>query len=153
MYNGQYASRFMWYIYCTRILYGEKNGCKENRKHLVDRPNTNDNMKPQGKIVLSFGSLLSDKGDKTVKYGSSNNQHRPNAEPPEDLHDINTNDLESLIETKQHQMKKLKAEESVLLERRRAYSTSSDNPVLTEIQKCDKSNRVKKVSVKKSSYG
>ena len=57
---------------------------------------------------------------------------RSNAEHPDDLQNINTNDLENLIESKQRKMDQLKAEESVLLKRKIAYSTSNEKHVLIE---------------------
>ena len=93
--------------------------------------NVNETRKSQNKIVLSLGKLLSGKGNEAVRIKMSS-KHRSNAEHPDDLHNINTNDLETLIETKQQEMDQLKAEESVLLKRKKEYSTSNEKHVLIE---------------------
>ena len=93
---------------------------------------TNETTNSRNKIVLSIGKLLSSK----EKVGRE--KHCPEspltAGPPGNFHSINTNDLEALIETKKHKMDQLKAEESVLLQRKRTYSTSSKHNVLIDNQ-------------------
>ena len=98
--------------------------------------NTNETHISQTKIVLSLGKLLSSK-ENEVERKNISSECLLKVEPPDDLHDINTNDLETLIETKQYKMGQLKAEESALIQRRRAYSTSIENHMLIENDTAD----------------
>ena len=102
----------------------------ENSYLRNNKPNTGyGTTTSQNKIVLSLGKLLSSKGNDVAVNNGTTLQCAIAVEPPEDLHNINTNDLETLIETKKQEMNQLRAEESVLLERQRAYSTSNDQHV------------------------
>ena len=59
------------------------------------------------------------------------------------LHDINTSDLQNMIECKKNEMSQLKAEESALLARKKAFSNSNSKPVLIENQHTVFSNALK----------
>lgn len=59
------------------------------------------------------------------------------------LHDINTSDLQNMIECKKNEMSQLKAEESALLARKKAYSNSNSKPVLFQNHHTVSSNALK----------
>ena len=72
--------------------------------------------------MLSLGKLLSSKRKESAISERFVPECAITVNPPEDLHNMNTNDLETLIETKQQEMKQLRAEETVLLERQKTFS-------------------------------
>ena len=128
--------------------------CSVEKGHLLNNTsNTSyEETTAQNKIVLSLGKLLSSKVNDIGANNAATPQCAIAVEPPEDLHNINTNDLETLIETKQKEMNQLRAEETVLLERRRAYSTSSDQHVPSkryeDINNCTKGVPIEKLSLR-----
>ena len=72
--------------------------------------------------MLSLGKLLSSKRKESAISECFVPECAITVNPPDDLHNMNTNDLETLIETKQQEMKQLRAEETVLLERQKTFS-------------------------------
>ena len=78
-----------------------------------------------------------------VKDDGTNYPANTLTEHPDYLHDINTSDLQNMIECKKNEMSQLKAEESALLARKKAFSNSNSKPVLFENQQTVHSNALK----------
>ena len=133
--------------YCSDTHNDSTYYLESNRSSSVN--NINETRNSQNKIVLSLGKLLSSNGSEAVRIKMSS-KSPSNGKHQDGLHNINTNDLETLIETKQLEMDQLKAEESVLLKQKRAYSTSNEKHVLIENKKDGIVNTGEKLSVNNS---